>query len=271
MTNGTNAGNKFEKFKGFYAEYANSKNSAKANDASGRTNGRNYALGFLDTLSYDADLAYMATPENLDRIQRGDQAYIDTILDLAVSYNTDKIRGELKADNLEAIINDAPKDKIGKNFIGFQPVGVKGNDWHNERAQVHGRIYRLQGALQGDEEAVERVEDEIKVEYVGQRLEVFKEKLEKNKDLSKETVQKALNALSFIYSRRDLRFSQNDFGKYVIDASKRITSEFEKMFKNEDEKVRYATTNITEGAKMLLNQGEEGFDKAAGLIGSIDR
>ena len=271
MTNGTNADNKFEKFKRFYAEYATSKNLAKANDASGRTNGRNYAGGFLDTLSHDADLAYMATPENLDRIRRGDQAYIDTILDLAVSYNTNEIRGELKADNLEAIINDAPRDKIGRNFIGFQPLGVKGNDWHNERAQVHVRIYRLQSALQGDEKAGESVEYDIKVEYIGQKLEAFKEKLEKNKNLSKATVQKVLNALSFIYLRRDLRFSQNDLGKYVFDATKRITSEFEKMFKSEDEKVRYATTNIVEGAKMLLNQGEEGFDKAAELIGSIDR
>lgn len=260
----------FEKFRGFYAEYITSKRAAGAGDASSRMDARNYALRFYADHSQDTELAQTLTNDNLARIQQGDQFYIDSLLDAAVKYNTERFRSHFKADNLEAIVKDASKEKLSKNFLRDRPLEVKGDDWHNERAAAHDLYFMYERAAHGDEKAGEVVSGLARGEFIKQGVDKLEKRLKDDKNLSESTRKVVLNAIQLNAYRRDIRVPENILGKYASDVKKRLSDELEKMFKNDEEKAKYAVRNIADGAKTLMQQSEEGFDKAAHMVASID-
>ena len=153
----------------------------------------------------------------------------------------------------------------------YQPSPIKGDGWHNERFEIHHQYFLCGLAAQGDEKAAEAVDGLIKREYVSQTIDKLGKKLEEDKDLSDKTRKTVLNALYLNYFRQDIRLSQEEIIKHINDATKKLSDELEKMFKDDAGKAKYARTNIVAVAKNKMRQGEEEFDKAAQMVYEIDR
>lgn len=271
MTDGNVQENKFGEFKGLYAKYFSAKQAASANDASGRMQARRFATVYFSEMSQLGEVDENTIRQNLARIQQGDQAYVDSLLHAATTTYTERFSNHFKPDTLEEIVSDAPEDKLAKKFLNYQPLKIEGNEWHNERYKIHSTIVNYQMAFSGDEKAMERVQQHTKLEFVEQMVGKLKDKLKGDKDLSDRTREIVVNAMALNYGRIDIGFSEDSMVKFMVDRRDKLVKEFEKMFKDDKEKAQYVRANVTAGAKELMKQGPEGYNKAADMIASIDR
>lgn len=263
MINGNTSENRFEEFKQFYEEYDAAKRASQAKTLDEKTQARHYAGVFVAQRNDGTNF------ENNINLNDANEAQIGDIIYAARLHTSKRLTSTFNPECLEAIVDDAPKDKLAKNFASFEPVGIKGEDWHNERANLHRAIYAFLRAEHGDKAAEEEVEGFAKRHYVKEGLDQLKKKLEADKKLDKKTIEIVLNVLGGIYFV--LPAPKNVLLEHRGPAYKELEKDFSDMFKNDDEKVKYATRNIVDGAKKLMKRGGEDYDGAAQMVASMDR
>ncbi|MBI2632440.1 hypothetical protein HYW75_05530 [Candidatus Pacearchaeota archaeon] len=273
MTDGNTPENKFEEFKRLHGEYRRSDEASKAQTAEDRVNARRYAASFLASQGEGTQFEALNTHDNINRLVNGEQPFNQSMVDLLINagktHSTDCLFEVFNPQGLEAIIGDAPTDKLSKNFVGYTPFEKKDDQWHNERVEAHRSYFDFLLAEKGDENAANRVTGYSHAQFFKESAESLKKKLEGNKSLKKETVSIVANALYNVYMH--FRIPQEISHKYVEKAKKESYDGFTKMFKDDKERAVYARANIVTGANELMKQGQEGIDKAANLIASIDR
>jgi hypothetical protein len=260
--------NEFEKFKKLYVEYVVAKNSLRAETADERVSARAYATSFFENLHAETVIALSLNNITRESLERGEQNNIDRILVAAGAYTTARLRHKFNPEGLEAIVNDAPKEKLVKKFDDYEPAKIKDNSWHNERADMHRAYFIFKYAELGDKDAQSDVQLLAKEQYISKGLDQLVDKLKKDPALNDGVIKIIVNALVPIY--RIIPVSKEILVEYIESAQDSAYKKLSEMFKNDEEKARYARANIVEGAKRLMQQGMEGYEKAAQMVYSID-
>ena len=191
--------NAFEDFLEKYERKEQAKQATKANTSQERIGSRNYAISFLSSLSPDSPLA---NPQTLQQVRAGDQYTLDNVLTGASALEEERFAKVFNKDNLEKIIGDMPVKSVAKNFANYQPVEIRDNDWHNERAKAHIAYSLFERAEQGDQQAIQqipRLVQNLYSEKIEQDAVKVKKALE-DEGISERTITLVLGGLVQAYS-----------------------------------------------------------------------